>query len=513
MVAVSGFILLATALWCRGAQAQNTTSSTSPAAAVTAANTCAQLASSLGTSIVQTQSSGPEYSIGANFAWSTFNDEVNFQPTCIVFPNTSEHVQTAMKAIFQNKAEYSVQAGGHSGMTGWNTVENGILISFINMNSTSYDSQSDTITLLPGIHWGDATSALQQYGVAPVGGRVATVGTGLLLGGGISYLSPAEGYAADNYVSLDVVLVNGTLVTATVDNEYADLFKALKGGGNRFGIVTKYVVKAVHTGLEQDKRWFGGLLVYPNSSSEAVLAALAHFVHDTTNPNAVLASTIRTTWENNSSPEIELDIVLVYNGTEASFNQSFAEFLSIPYTSIAVQPLSYLDLLEAVTFPDGLGTLFGASALTGVPVNSSIEQYLETYRLYNNFTTTFASSPDIAFTLLDFSPVPRSQIQAGYEKGTNPIVPPLGTGGYHEILFQVTYLEGVTQPSEDIEEGRQFWIANTPSTPGLPFFLNEADANQEVFATYGGYKFLKQVYAKYDPTRFNVEHTQGPLGL
>ncbi|KAJ3779911.1 hypothetical protein GGU11DRAFT_662257, partial [Lentinula aff. detonsa] len=231
-----------------------------------------------------------EYSIGANFAWSTFNDEVNFQPTCIVFPNTTKHVQTAMKAIFQNNAEYSVQAGGHSGMTGWNTVENGILISFINMmNSrvTSYDSQSDTITLLPGIHWGDATSALQQYGVAPVGARaIATVGTGLLLGGGISYLSSPEGYAADNFVSLDVVLVNGTLVTATVDNGYADLFKALKCGGNRFGIVTKYVVKAVHTGLEQDKRWFGGLLVYPNSSSEAVLAALAHFVHDTTNPNA-----------------------------------------------------------------------------------------------------------------------------------------------------------------------------------------------------------------------------------
>lgn len=52
-------------------------------------------------------------------------------------------------------------------------VQNGVLISFMNMNSTSYDSESDTITLLPGIHWGDATSALQQYGVAPVGGRIA----------------------------------------------------------------------------------------------------------------------------------------------------------------------------------------------------------------------------------------------------------------------------------------------------------------------------------------------------
>ncbi|KAJ3894905.1 hypothetical protein GG344DRAFT_39976 [Lentinula edodes] len=484
MVTASGFVL-ATALWysvVSAAEAQNCSS-----VAAIATQTCQQLEKSLGSTIVQTQSSGSEYAIGANFAWSTFSDEVNFQPSCIVFPNTTQHVQTAMKAIFENKADYAVQAGGHSGMIGWNTVQNGVLISFMNMNSTSYDSESDTITLLPGIHWGDATSALQQYGVAPVGGRIATVGTGLLLGGGISYLSPAEGYAADNYVSLDVVLVNGTLVTATADNEYADLFKALKGGGNRFGI-------------------------YPNSSSEALLAALAHFIHDTADPNAVLATTFRTTWEN-STQDIELDVILVYNGTEASFNTSFAEFLSIPYTSSALQALSYLDLLNAVTFPDGLGTLFGASALTGVPASTLADEYLETYRLYNNFSTAFASSTDIAFTLLDFSPVPKSQIQAGYAKGTNPIVPPLGTGGYFEILFQVTYAEGITEPSPDVEQGRQLWISTAPSTPGLPFFLNEADANQQILATYGGYEFLKQVYAKYDPTRFNVQHTQGPLGL
>lgn len=43
---------------------------------------------------------------------------------------------------------------------------------------------------------------------------------------------------------------------------------------------------------------------------------------------------------------------------------------------------------------------------------------------------------------------------------------------------------------------------SAPSTPGLPFFLNEADANQQILATYGGYEFLKQVYTKYDPTRY-----------
>jgi len=87
------------------------------------------------------------------------------------------------------------------------------------------------------------------------------VGTGLLLGGGLSFLSPAHGFSADNFVELDMVLVNGTMVTATQTNEYADLFKSLKGGGNRFGIVTRYEVRAIHVGTKEDKSWFGGSIM------------------------------------------------------------------------------------------------------------------------------------------------------------------------------------------------------------------------------------------------------------
>lgn len=87
------------------------------------------------------------------------------------------------------------------------------------------------------------------------------VGTGLLLGGGLSFLSPAHGFAADLFKELDVVLVTGKIVTVTAYNEYSDLFRALKGGANRFGIVTRYELDAVHTGTKDDKRWFGGTLV------------------------------------------------------------------------------------------------------------------------------------------------------------------------------------------------------------------------------------------------------------
>ena len=59
---------------------------------------------------------------------------------------------------------------------------------------------------------------------------------------------------------MEVVLVNGTVVTANALNRYSDLFRALKGGANRFGIVTRYEVDAVQTGTQNDRIYFGGMI-------------------------------------------------------------------------------------------------------------------------------------------------------------------------------------------------------------------------------------------------------------
>lgn len=156
------------------------------------------------------------------------------------------------------------------------------------MKAYSYDQVKDTISIEPGALWGEIYDGLQFQGVAPVGGRETSVldfssyinfshfhrdvgASGLLLGGGLSYLSSAYGFSCDTYVSLDVVLPSGQLVTATATNQYSDLFRALKGGGSRFGIVTKFEVTAVHTGTVLDKTWFGGsILVFQILKSSVI---------------------------------------------------------------------------------------------------------------------------------------------------------------------------------------------------------------------------------------------------
>lgn len=70
--------------------------------------------------------------------------------------------------------------------------------------------------------------------------QVASVGvSGLTLGGGISHFANAYGWACDNIDSYEVVTASGIVVTAS-PSKFSDLYWSLRGGGNNFGIVTKF---------------------------------------------------------------------------------------------------------------------------------------------------------------------------------------------------------------------------------------------------------------------------------
>jgi len=60
------------------------------------------------------------------------------------------------------------------------------------------------------------------------------------LGGGHGWLQGHYGLVSDQYVSLNVVLGNGSLITVDASSE---LFWALKGAGHNFGVVTSVTSK------------------------------------------------------------------------------------------------------------------------------------------------------------------------------------------------------------------------------------------------------------------------------
>ncbi|KAJ6595030.1 FAD-binding domain-containing protein [Mycena vulgaris] len=451
------------------AQGSSNASSTIPASS----SACTAIRSALGASIVK--SSGSGYTATAQDTWSLFNSLD--LPTCIVYPRTAAHVQTAMTAIFEFGSNYAVQAGAHSGMVGWNSISDGVLISFAHMTHVSYSPVTDTVTVQPGVHWGDAMAAIEPYGVSVIGGRASDIGMGLLLGGGISFVSPLYGWSADSIKEMDVVLVTGELVKATATNRHSDLFRALKGGANRFGI-------------------------YPGSSSVALSNASARYIREVTDPKAgliVLMNTINPT-------AVDANIIyLFYQG--ASLPPSiFGDFLAIPSTSQSLSPLSYYDISNLIAGDArGNGQQFGASAWVGDET-----KFLKGYHHLLNFTQTFEA--DLLASYMIISPVPRSQWTAApTSRGANAIGDP-GVA-YAAINFNLIYPTGVTTIPAPVNTGFHHLLSQTRRSPGLPLYINECDASQNVYKTYPSFRALKHTYAKYDPSRFNVEHTVGPVGL
>jgi FAD/FMN-containing dehydrogenase len=108
--------------------------------------------------------------------------------------------------------------------------------------------------------------ALDAHDLSFVGGRVGTVGVGgFTLGGGTSPFSNKYGWAMDNVYEYEVVLSNGTIATASV-TQNPDLFFALRGGGNNFGIVTGFTVRTFAQGAVSTTR-----TTYSSNQTEQVL--------------------------------------------------------------------------------------------------------------------------------------------------------------------------------------------------------------------------------------------------
>lgn len=99
----------------------------------------------------------------------------------------------------------------------------------------------------------------------------------LTFSGGLSFFSSREGFICDNVLNYEVVLASGEIVNANA-HENADLWTALRGGGNNLGIVTRFDLKT----FKQGQMW-GGTVFYFAPSFPSQIEALVNELH---NPNA-----------------------------------------------------------------------------------------------------------------------------------------------------------------------------------------------------------------------------------
>ncbi|KAH9972562.1 hypothetical protein BGW80DRAFT_359207 [Lactifluus volemus] len=123
----------------------------------------------------------------------------------------------------------------------------GVEISMWRFNIIQVNNATGTVDVGAGLTWGQTYAALVPIGLNVIGARGPTVGVaGLTLGGGYSFLSSQYGLTVDNMAGFELVLPNGTITNVTSKNE--ELWFALRGGGNNFGIVTTFTYKTIPQG-------------------------------------------------------------------------------------------------------------------------------------------------------------------------------------------------------------------------------------------------------------------------
>ncbi|KAI1858095.1 uncharacterized protein JN550_012851 [Neoarthrinium moseri] len=173
---------------------------------------------------------------------SYFSNTAKLAPACVFIPESTEQISRAVKALVAAKEKFAIRSGGHAPLSAANNIQNGVAIDLSQLNSIQYDAESKLVTFGPGVRWKHIYHELQKHERVVAGGREGETGVaGFLLGGGNTWFTAQKGFGCDNVVSYDIVLADGQIITAK-QGLNADLFRALKGGSNNFGIVVKDII-------------------------------------------------------------------------------------------------------------------------------------------------------------------------------------------------------------------------------------------------------------------------------
>ncbi|RMZ06345.1 hypothetical protein D0864_02263 [Hortaea werneckii] len=473
------------------------------------ATCCSALSKVLGRKVVYPDSAPYEDSIASY--WSAQEEAVS--PSCVVLPEGAEDVAMAVATLRHSRGhvrnhdgcQFAIRSGGHTPWAGAANIEDGVTIDLSSFNQVEVSPDRSTVTIGPGSSWRDVYDVVVPQGLATGGGRIANVGVGgLVLGGGVSFFSPRKGFVCDGVKRFEVVLASGRIINATQDSHH-DLWLALKGGSNNFGVVTAIEQEV----FEQGNLW-GGSVGFDESTFEQQFAAFEAF---TGNPDYdPYASLIHSMIYNFTTKTWFTIAQFEYTKPEA-YPPVYENFTSLPTTFSTTRISNLTDFTEelAVSNPPGQRRMFVTSTYS-----NSAEMLKQIFLMANETVRQMEDVSGLLF-ILSSQPEPTIIQKASAEAGGNSLGLTVEDGPLFNFQWTLTWDdaeddERVEQQVRDAYDQAER-KAKELGVQQKFIYLNYAAQWQDPISGYGEevVKRLQHVSRKYDPT--GVFQKQVPGGF
>ncbi|KAJ4359467.1 uncharacterized protein N0V89_000021 [Didymosphaeria variabile] len=375
-------------------------------------------------------------------------------------------------------------------MKGASNIDNGITIDLKDLNTIQPSQDKKIVALGSGLKWGDVYTELAKHGIQVNGARGSDVGVGgFTTGGGISYFANKYGWGCDNVANYEVVTASGQILNVN-RTSYPDLYKALRGGGPNFGIVTRFDLEAFPQG-----DIFSGSLIYPYSERASVIPAFSKFAYST--------DTKVHTWMFvlNLSGQKVFSVLNMYSSPIVD-PPVFAEMRSIPHLSSDTAIRSLVNMTDQI-------------AAQG-PAGSRDMFWTHTFKMDEDFIAWFvdmfyAETDAIkgkydglnALPLIQF--LTRTNLARWARNGGNALPLRAAGGPYINIIFALMWKN---EADDDVLIATISRVMNKAKEEGIRrgifeeyVYMNYGSEYQDVLESYGDANkaALKGVAKKYDP--------------
>ncbi|KAK4169872.1 hypothetical protein QBC43DRAFT_283437 [Cladorrhinum sp. PSN259] len=430
----------------------------------------------------------------------------DLKPGCIFMPRSTDDVSRFVKTVAvrtRPDAKFAIRGGGHTLWKGAANIDGGITVDMRLINGTVLNSDGSVASLGAGGRFGNVYHALKPHNLTLLGGRVPSIGVGgFLTSGGMTFLSRKEGFACDHVQGYEIVLASGEVLNVTQASN-PDLWLALKGGTNNYGIVTRFDV-ATHP---SDGMWYD-LVAY--NYTDSILQAQAREFSRFMQPGASF------------DPDAMMGLFLDYAGGQFAVRNAlwhtggisnppvYKPFTDIPNLGTAGKIMSVADVVD----------VFGANIPPSTPrafqldwsfINPPAEIYMQLFKIFEDGVKALA---DVEGFFVEFLTQPQAVVQKGVpslfgiEAGRTDFVMMLMTAAYANAADDDRVREGITQI---VRDQRSLLRRNRYLIDFV--YANYADKTQGVYQSWGADNVAKLQAAskKYDPQGIFQNRVRGGL--